>query len=484
MTVTLVPVTAPGTPAVPAVPTRRRRVVVVVALVAALLAGGATVAAWALVGPPGAVGHDVSYPQCGQGVPTTGSFGVVGVNGGKVSTANPCLASQYGWASGRSNGASLYANTGNPGSISTFYWPASGSRDPALCTDRTSAADAGCAYDYGYHGGQDSLRIAKNALGSGVTGRTWWLDVEVANSWNGTASANAASLQGAVDALVAGGVGTVGIYSTAYQWTQITGGYSGSTAASYRAGWASAFTPKRPLESAPLWVAGLSSVDAAAKNCGTSFTGGTTALAQYTDGAFDGDLVCGGGTPPTTGGGTTTTAAPTTSTVPTTTAAPGTTTAASGTTTAAPSTTTAAPTTTTSARPTTTTPTSTTAATPTSPTTATSLTPTSVVPTSVPPVALPGAPTAVVATPDPTRGVALRWTAPVPTAKPVNRYVILRGSIPGREVPLGILTCRTATCAWRDTTVARGARAYYQVIAVDDANALGPRSPEVSAVAR
>ena len=66
----------------------RRRVAVVCALVAALLASGATIAAWALVGPPGAVGHDVSYPQCGTALPTTGTFGIVGVNGGKVSVAN------------------------------------------------------------------------------------------------------------------------------------------------------------------------------------------------------------------------------------------------------------------------------------------------------------------------------------------------------------------------------------------------------------
>ena len=445
---------------------RRRRRAAVVALLVLVLSAGASLTAWALVGPPGAVGHDVSYPQCGQALPTTGTFGVVGVNGGKVSTANPCLAAQYAWATGRRDGASLYANTGNPGAISTFYWPASGSRDPALCTDRTSNADAGCAYDYGYRGGQDSLRIARNALGSGVTAKTWWLDVELANSWNGTHAANAASLQGALDGLVTGGVGTVGIYSTAYQWGQITGGYTAANAATYRSGWAKSFTPKRPLEQAPLWVAGLSTVEAASRNCATSFTGATTALAQYTDGALDGDLVCGGGTPTTTPPTTTppvptTTVPPTSTTVPTSTVRP-TTTTPLPTTTKAPTTTTVPPTTippTTTAMPTTTKP-----------------------PT--PPAIGPGVPTAVVATPDPTRGIVLRWTRPAAGASPVNRYVILRGTAPGRETVLGVLTCRTPTCAWRDTSVARNATAYYQVAALDDANAVGPRSPEVSARAR
>lgn len=407
---------------------------VVVAVVVAV-GGGAT--AWAVSAPAGAVGHDVSYPQCGTALPTTGRFGIVGVNGGKVSTANPCLATQYAWASRTPAGADLYVNTGNPGAISTFYWSQSGTRDPALCTDRTSNADPGCAYNYGWHGGQDSLRIARNTLGSGVTSRTWWLDVELANSWNGTPAANAASLQGALDALVAGGIGTVGIYSTGYQWGQITGGYSTSTAATYRSGWASAFTPKRALESAPLWIAGLSTVDAASRNCGTSFTGAKAALAQYSDGNLDGDLVCG--------------AAPTTTPSPTPTTTP------------KPTTTTPAPTT----KP--------------APTTTTTPRPTSSTPAST----APGAPTGVAATTDPTRGIALRWSVPTSTGgSPVNRYVILRGTAPGRETALGVLTCRTPQCAWRDTSVAPGATAYYQVAAVNDANAVGPRSPEVSARAR
>ncbi|GLZ51022.1 hypothetical protein [Actinomycetospora sp. NBRC 106378] len=432
-------------------------------LLAVVVAVGGGAAAWAVSAPAGAVGHDVSYPQCGTALPTTGRFGVVGVNGGKVSTANPCLATQYAWAAGTANGADLYVNTGNPGAISTFYWSQSGTRDPVLCTDRNSSSDPGCAYNYGWHGGQDSLRIARNALGSGVTARTWWLDVELANSWNGTPAANAASLQGALDALANGGIGTVGIYSTGYQWGQITGGFTASTAATYRSGWAKAFTPKRALESAPLWIAGLSTLDAASKNCATSFTGARAVLAQYSDGNLDGDLVC--GAPPTT------TPAPTT-----TTAAPTTTTTTAPTTTAAPSTT--APTTTT----TTTVPTTTTKPTTAAPTTTTTTTrPT----TSAPAPTAPGAPTGVTATTDPTRGIVLRWTAPTQTGgSPVNRYVILRGNAPGRETVLGVLTCRTAQCAWRDTSVAAGATAYYQVAAANDANQVGPRSPEVSARAR
>src|SRR3954447_23996907 len=227
---------------------RAPRRAVVLATLCAVMALGLGAGAWALTGPSGARGHDISYPQCGTTYPTTGTFGVVGVNGGRVSTTNPCLAGQYSWAA-RTGSAELYVNTGNPGSISTFYWPASGARDPALCTNRTSAGDAGCAYDYGWHGAENSLQIARGALGDGVVGRRWWLDVELANSWNGSTTANAASLQGAIDRLRSAGIGSVGIYSTSYQWTQITGGYRAADAASYRSVWGASFTPKVAMES-------------------------------------------------------------------------------------------------------------------------------------------------------------------------------------------------------------------------------------------
>ncbi len=79
----------------------------------------------------------------------------------------------------------------------------------------------------------------------------------------------------------------------------------------------------------------------------------------------------------------------------------------------------------------------------------------------------------------------LAWTAPVVTGgSPVNRYVIMRSTAPGRETGLGILACRTPTCSWRDASTVRGVAYYYQVVALNDANATGPRSPEVAARAR
>src|SRR4051794_41774609 len=65
---------------------------VFVALVgAAVLAVGVGGAAVAL----GRYGNDISWPQCGGAFPTKAGFGIVGVNGGRPFTQNPCLAAEW-----------------------------------------------------------------------------------------------------------------------------------------------------------------------------------------------------------------------------------------------------------------------------------------------------------------------------------------------------------------------------------------------------
>src|SRR5216684_3012525 len=63
--------------------------------------------------PTGLVGYDVSYPQCG-GTAAAGSFGIVGVNGGRPFTNNSCLGAEYA-AAPKSTAPSLYINTGYAG---------------------------------------------------------------------------------------------------------------------------------------------------------------------------------------------------------------------------------------------------------------------------------------------------------------------------------------------------------------------------------
>src|SRR3954468_21013515 len=90
-------------------------------LVRAAAAAGAFVALLGHPSPSGAdessnIGYDVSFPQCGSALPSTPSFGIVGVNGGRVFTANSCLESQLVWARNTAYGSPVfYANTGNPG---------------------------------------------------------------------------------------------------------------------------------------------------------------------------------------------------------------------------------------------------------------------------------------------------------------------------------------------------------------------------------
>ncbi len=271
---------------------RGRRLWAGVVAVSAAVAMATTVSvAWAATAPAGSVGRDVSYPWCGAALPSPAAFAIVGVGGGRAFSANPCLATQYAWAAKRPSSPGVYVNTGNPAPRSAFYWPTSGSRDPALCRDSTSVTDAGCAYDYGWHAAGDALTVAARA---GVPKTiTWWLDVETVNSWNGDGRANTADLQGMFDRLRTAGVVEVGIYSTARQWAAITGGYTRTSANTYRTAWRRAFAPRFPMAVAPLWVATGGDRAAASTACGTSFTGGPTRLAQYLDGTgFDADLVC------------------------------------------------------------------------------------------------------------------------------------------------------------------------------------------------
>jgi hypothetical protein len=217
------------------------------ALVATALAllrvAAATQTAWAAPAEP--PGHDVSHPECDGEFPADSAFGIVGINRGRPFSANPCLAAQYRWATGRPNGAAVYVNTSNPAPSSPYYWPRSGSADPALCRDSTSTTDPGCAYNYGWHAAANAAKTGKT-LGRAVLGHTWWLDVETSNTWNGDPTANTAVLQGMYDYLRSHGVAKVGLYSTSYQWQKITGGYTAASADRYRTAWAPTSPPTSP----------------------------------------------------------------------------------------------------------------------------------------------------------------------------------------------------------------------------------------------
>ena len=222
-------------------------------------------------------GYDISWPQCPSHFPRGGGFGIVGVNDGIAWSQNPCLYGEYIWAAGRPAPPALYMNTADPGPQSS-HWALGGPKASACNPadgNPNSAAFAACAYDYGWNTAADSLTAEAQPVPRAAT-LTWWLDVETSNTWNGSSRANAQDVQGSIDYLRVQGVNTVGVYSTAYQWGVITGGY--------------AFTALTPE-----WVAGARSAQQARSACSSPPFAGRNSpirLAQYPSGGFDADLVC------------------------------------------------------------------------------------------------------------------------------------------------------------------------------------------------
>jgi Bacterial Ig-like domain (group 2) len=252
-----------------------------------LLLLGAAASTGGAAAVPGTVGYDVSFPQCGGPFPTDGAFAIVGVNGGRPFSANPCLGagngeSELAWAGAA---AQLYANTADPGPLLSTHWP-NGQAAPKPCNtaDNPGADTLECHYDYGWDAAADSYAIAVAAyvsLGEAGAGApttpspvAWWLDIESENSWTPDPSRNVAALQGEVDYLRSVGVAQVGIYSTSSAWASITGG-------------------TLVFDGLPGWVPGAASLQEAQSMCaGTAFNGGSIQLVQFPLSGFSGDYAC------------------------------------------------------------------------------------------------------------------------------------------------------------------------------------------------
>lgn len=256
------------------------------------------------------VGNDISWPQCGRAYPSGQAFGIVGVNDGLANNTNPCLAGELAWAQQSSGATSqpkvaVYVNTGNPSGANPSWWPTSNTfYDSPDGTDSNSAFtgssqvnvpvpsygacaadnDAGCAYVYGWAKAYEDLN--HRGVPSPESMR-WWLDVETSNSWETPGStyptaytSNVADLKGMTDYFTGQHV-AVGIYSTSYQWGQITGGTA-------------SLGSNDPFFGIPDWVAGASSSNPGSL-CSAShaFTAGSSvALTQYVSGRFDYDHSC------------------------------------------------------------------------------------------------------------------------------------------------------------------------------------------------
>lgn len=265
-----------------------RRLAALAVLVGAGLAAVTTSPASAAGAVPlGAVGTDVSHPQCpvfpGQaliGLPTATPFAIVGVNDGVATGTNACLEDELGWAATATAGGSgsriaVYANTADPGTASA-RWPRTatlGAVDPYGACTAGSAGEA-CAFEYGW-----ALAAADLGRASLPAGTTWWLDVESANTWDGTPAANRAVLEGMTTALKASGA-RPGLYANRSDWAAIVGRVPVAS----------------PLHDLPTWLAGATTRSGAAENCThTTLTGGgRIELTQYVPpiGTLDADLTC------------------------------------------------------------------------------------------------------------------------------------------------------------------------------------------------
>ncbi|HLY36222.1 MAG TPA: hypothetical protein VKU35_05890 [Candidatus Limnocylindria bacterium] len=237
-------------------------------------------------------GYDISYPQCGGPFPSHPIFGVVGVNGGLANDANSCFAGELQWAlaspgqtSPAQPSASLYINTADPGPApGVTDWPASGTSSAyGSCDGSWSTA---CAYIYGEQRAAYSYGLV-SAVNPGVaTTAPWWLDIETGNSWAtsgtpGYAQLNVATIQGFMAGLTnQGAPSPIGVYSTASQWSAITG-------------LSAATTPSALGSTPPDWVAGARTLTGAQSSCQSGgFTGARPTLAQYSSGGYDADLRC------------------------------------------------------------------------------------------------------------------------------------------------------------------------------------------------
>lgn len=266
------------------------RILVAACLLFAAQAGPAQAESGAAAVPGGAVlGNDISWPQCGSDLPAPPAFVIVGVNGGRPDTVNPCLADQLAWANRSAAAtagtpAAVYVNTAATGPVESLWWPATNTylgkdiNNPyGACNGSASPA---CSYVHGYAMAVND--VATLNAGGGEIHRMWWLDVETGNSWLSDKAANAAELEGMAAYLLGAG-GEVGIYSTGYQFAEIAGEIS----------------PGSNLYKLKNWLAGAEDPVSAQEYCGAAaLTGGATVTTtQFTAGNLDYNYQCPGTAP-------------------------------------------------------------------------------------------------------------------------------------------------------------------------------------------
>ncbi len=216
-------------------------------------------------------GYDISWPQCPGQVfpPGQVSFTIVGINGGRPFTPNPCFVQQYRWAQRFERDPAVYVNVD---------YPKEGRDEPARRGPYGTCEpeDEWCrAYNYGYAIGHE---VVERAHSLGITPVVWWLDVETGNHWSDNPTYNAQVVRATLDYFRERSL-PVGIYSTPRQWRIIAFEYAPGV---------------------PVWTAGAQGIEDARRRCfdpSYAFAGGVVVLSQYYDHNLDTNYRCPDGHP-------------------------------------------------------------------------------------------------------------------------------------------------------------------------------------------
>ncbi|HEU5034526.1 MAG TPA: peptidoglycan-binding protein [Mycobacteriales bacterium] len=211
-------------------------------------------------------GFDVSWPQC-QGAHAghlpagAPAYVVLGLTHGAGHTANPCFGEQLTWA--RSRGALV-------GAYLVPSYPTGRQREAATTGPFGVCTTLQCRLrNDGAAQAIDALEVM-HAAGASVP--MVWVDVEFRShpTWSRHDDRNRAVLQGVFRALREARI-RFGVYTTAYMWQHLTGGWQVRV---------------------PNWLpAGNGSAATARSRCRKTATGGPTWLVQYTR-EWDEDLTC------------------------------------------------------------------------------------------------------------------------------------------------------------------------------------------------
>jgi hypothetical protein len=191
-------------------------------------------------------------------LPASHAFTVIGLNGGRPFTPNPCFASEW-------------AAAGPPRSvyINTAYSPTLARHITPDCAAAGSQQPLGPGLQRAYAIGCSEAGAALAQLG-GTIPLAIWLDIEPGNSWSSRQALNVAAISGILEQLLSQSPHpTIGIYSNVDYWQQIAGGW--------------------PSLSLPEWIA-VGGPDP--PGCPPGFAAGPVWLQQSTDGLLDQDIAC------------------------------------------------------------------------------------------------------------------------------------------------------------------------------------------------